>query len=80
MRSIPAVDDLILWHGAAILALAWFIVAAASIERDFAKPDYASWGKPIPCEVEYECDLSIRSSLQFDERQGPHGTQDRLRR
>jgi hypothetical protein len=76
MRLIPAVDDLILWHAAAILVLAWFIVAAASIEGDFAKPNDASWAKPIPCAMEYECDSSIRSSLQLDGRQGPHRIQE----
>jgi hypothetical protein len=60
MRSIPVVDDLILWHAAAILVLAWFIVAAVSIEGDLAKASQGSLVKPVPCGVEYECDLPIR--------------------
>jgi hypothetical protein len=74
MRSTPAVDNLILWHAAAILVLAWLIVAAASIEADLAKP--ASWATPVHCEMEYGCNPSMHSSLQTDERQRAHRAQE----
>lgn len=76
MRSTPAVDDLILWHAAAILVMAWLIVAAASIEGSLAQPNHSSWAKSNGCKGEYECGLSIRSSLQLDERQDSHWLQE----
>jgi hypothetical protein len=42
MRSSVAVDNLILWHAAGILFLAWLIAAAVSVEGVLAEPSHAS--------------------------------------
>jgi hypothetical protein len=46
MRSTAAVDDLILWHGAAILGLAWLTIAVVSMDGLLAKTEHASLAKP----------------------------------
>jgi hypothetical protein len=66
MQSTAAVDDLILWHGAGILALVWLIVAAASLNGFLTKADYASPAKPSACIVEYGCDPLMRASWQLN--------------
>jgi hypothetical protein len=66
MRLTAAVDDLILWHDAGILGLAWLAVAAASMNGFLAKPDYTFSDKPPVCIVEHGCDLLMRSSWQLD--------------
>ena len=72
MRSTAAVDDLILWHGAGILALAWLIVAAASMDGILAKTDRASLSKPTVCKVEHGCDPSMWSRGQLVRRRESH--------
>lgn len=68
MRSISAVDDLILWHGAGILGLAWLALATASMNGFLAKADYPLSTKPPACIVEHGCDSSMHSSAQLHRR------------
>jgi hypothetical protein len=64
MLSTAAVDDLILWHGAGILCLAWLIVATASMDGVLANSSHASSYKPTACMMEHGCDPSLHSSVQ----------------
>jgi hypothetical protein len=66
MRSTAAVDNLILWHGAGILGLAWLTVATASMDGFLAKTDYTFSAKPPICTVEHGCDLLMRSNWQLN--------------
>ena len=66
MQSTAAFDDLMLWQGAGIVGLVWFIVAGVSIDRFLTKADYASPAKPSVCIVEYGCNPSMRASWQLD--------------
>jgi hypothetical protein len=68
MRSIAAVDDLILWHAAGILGLAWLAVAAASMDGFLAKTGYAFSTNPPVCVAEHGCDPSMHLSRQLDRR------------
>jgi hypothetical protein len=46
MRSTVAVDDLILWLGTGILGLAWFTIAAVSMDGLVVKTEHAFLAKP----------------------------------
>jgi hypothetical protein len=46
MRSTVAVDDLILWLGTGILGLAWFTIAAVSMDGLVEKTEPAFLAKP----------------------------------
>jgi hypothetical protein len=66
MRSTAVVDDLILWHGVAIVVLAWLITATASLDGLLPKPGYASSAKSPMCMVRHGCDSSMRWNWQLD--------------
>lgn len=68
MRSTAAVDDLILWHGAGILGLAWLIVAVASMDGVLARSGDTSFAKSTACAVGHECPISMHSSWHMSRR------------
>lgn len=63
MRSIGAVDDLILWLAACIFGLAWLGIAIVSIDALFARTELGSLTKkPVSCSTanEANCDRTAR--------------------